>query len=240
MNLSTGSLSLLLIATLLVSCGSQGSNAPLLSGNFGGHVYVVDSFGAKMRGDPGVIVSIPQIHRSTRTDFSGAWSIEDLVIGSYDIFATKPGYGTMKWFEQKVVGPGTYYCAIPALGPIPKCSVTLDSVVQIKGQITLFGSVSNNDFGASLTFTVDEDSMTLPNEPHLTVQPGVSANISNGITNWSLNLSPSIFYKLVKGKRVYFSVYPYIYGTEFQYRGSMQWLPIAPGKKSNSLPFIIP
>jgi hypothetical protein len=231
------------IATItLLAWSCSNSNSPTISeaGSIAGHLYVPDSMGLSSP-MAGIEVSIPSLSRSTATDASGAWRFDNLPVGNYDLTATMQGYGTMKWFDEHVVGPGIFYLDPVTIPPLPRCQLILDSVefVGAHSQRTLmcFGRVSlPMDIGL-IHLLVDTDSTAQPNESHLLpIQDGSSAQ-DNGL--WNFSALPGELASLAPGTKVFLSVFG-DGGTDFYNLESNQWLPISPSKKSNVISFTIP
>jgi hypothetical protein len=225
-----------------MSCGDTNSTNrnPGLTGNIAGYIYLADTSGLQ-RGSAGITLSIASTQYSTMTDSSGKWTFNNLPIGTYDIRASKPGYGKMHWFGIKVTGFGTYYVPSTILGEIPSYEIILDSArAQANGSpgIYLFGRVIGLNQSTDGHLCIDIDSTIQPDEPHL-VQPVSVAELQS--TVWSCNIDRYRLQGVSSGTRVFLSMYGGSSGGyEYYHPTSGQKLPINPSKKSNSLPFIIP
>jgi outer membrane lipoprotein-sorting protein len=184
----------------------------------------------------------------TQTDSDGSWTLNNVPIGSYEVLATKPGYGTMKWFQEQVTGPGTLYIDPIYLYSTPDCSLFLDSVTRFvdseatnENQVNFFGRIKGLEQIIYLEADVDSDSTAQPGDPHL-----LQTNASDGSEiqdegPWHFSLSQSVFSALAPGTKVFLSVYAYDDNSYTIYDPSSgQTLPVSPSKKSNSIPFTIP
>lgn len=91
-------------ATILVqACGSDAITAPNgvpLSGS----VTLQDTWGNNLLDYSGVEVSIDGLSAHATTDKDGAWRIENVPAGRYGVTLKKATFGTMRIFDQPVVG----------------------------------------------------------------------------------------------------------------------------------------
>ena len=229
---------------LACACSCSNSNTltqPILTGNLSGHIYLVDSTFSQISSG-GVTVSLAEIQRSTKTDSSGSWTMSNIQIGNYEVIATKPGFGTMKWFQEQVLGPGTLYINPTYIYQAPSCTLFLDSVTS-NGLINFFGRIEGFKSVLYIQFDVDSDSTTEPGEPHLI---GTAANNGKEIQDegqWNFQVNKSAFGTLQSGTKVFLSVYAYPYNSNdytMYDPVSQQFLPVSPSKKSNSILFTVP
>jgi hypothetical protein len=234
----------LLAVACIYSCSNSNSvTQPILAGSISGHAYLIDSTGSSETTSNNVTVWLAELPISTPTDSAGGWTLNNVPIGTYEVLATKQGYGTMKWFDEQVTGPGTLYIDPVYIYPAPDCTLFLDSVTTSAGNVNFFGRIEGPSDAAYIQFDVDSDSTTEPGDSHL-IQSGVNGGYSIPAQGpWHFQAYQSSFGALPSGTRVFLSVYAYVYNANYDmiYDPSTgQTLPISPSKKSNSLPFIIP
>ncbi len=238
---SLGKNGIFTIAFFGLSCSNPSSPVSPIEGSIAGHIALLDSAGYVS--PLGVSVSIPSLNLYSMTDSSGEWHFDNLPIGSYDLVATKQGYGTMKWFEEHVVGPGTLYISSVAIPQIPGCTVTLDSIKydSVRGVATIdcFGAVSGLVNVGNIYIVIDGDSITTLNGTHLFWDAGEAEAVWNG--PWSISIPPQVRNALASGTRIYVSAYWVANSSSFYYDPvESQIVPISPSKISNAVPFIIP
>lgn len=230
-----------IMAFVALSCSSSNSAAPSLVGSIAGQIALLDSSG--YASPAGIAVSISPLNRTSITDSSGKWRFDDLPVGTYVLSATKFGYGTIKWFNEHVVGPGTFYLGSVTLAQSPNCSVVLDSVrydsLRSEVIIKCFGKVSGVESLANIYLQVDLDSTIQPDQQHIV--PTLEAVEAPGNGSWNTTIYPNELRGLPKGTKLYLAAY-----CESNLGGSYydpidnQSIPISPGRKSNVLTFIVP
>ncbi|MDP4198100.1 MAG: carboxypeptidase-like regulatory domain-containing protein [Bacteroidota bacterium] len=236
---------LLVVGGLLaMACTHVSENsAPDEKGTLSGHVQLLDSVSYPTRSDS-VTITIPALAATCLTDPSGQWRINNIPIGTYEVDATRPGYGTMKWFDIHVTGPGTYFLSPVTIGPTPRYHLYIDSV-RVGGPasqktLDIFGRIDNYHESCYIYPVLDVDSNLFPNMPHYT-QYGLGSEVQSEGT-WKYSVSVSQLWTLSSGAKVFLSVFGNTgyQPTDFYDPSSGQMLPISPSQKSNSLPFIVP
>lgn len=95
----------ILLMLFFVSCKKE-VRYELLTGDLIGYVDLKDEFRNQITDNSGVKVTIEgsQPQRSTYTDTEGRYIIEDLMMGTYNIVFSKPGFGTHKIISYGFVG----------------------------------------------------------------------------------------------------------------------------------------
>jgi hypothetical protein len=123
---STRQAILLGAAMLLQACGSDAVEAPTgvaLSGS----VALQDAWANDLGDYSGVAVSVDGLSAHAVTDKSGAWHIDDLPAGRYDITLEKATFGTMRILGQDVAGPSTAAPSI-TMATTPTSQAIIDSI----------------------------------------------------------------------------------------------------------------
>jgi hypothetical protein len=107
------------ILTMVVGSDTTG---PAGNGSIGGTVALVQANGAQPQSRDSVKVSIDGTTFNAMTDSTGAWSIQNLGAGDYDLTFAKPGYAIARAVQVSFSGTGfksvgtTNLCEIPAFG----------------------------------------------------------------------------------------------------------------------------
>lgn len=225
---------------LAAACSSiTGTIEPDESGVLSGYVRLMDTAIVGTHSE-GVVVSIPSLGSTARTDSTGQWTMTGMPIGTYEVEATKQGYGRMKWFDVHVTGPGTYYLQTVTMYPTPTWHLYLDSISSnARGGINLFGTTTEPNNWSKICLCVDLDSNTLPSSSHL-MQYGPSFYFQGTGRHWTYFVAASQFKNLTSGQKVYLSVFGNRGERDYLDPASWQTLPVSPSEKSNSLPYIIP
>jgi hypothetical protein len=91
-----------------------------------GRAVLMDSTGAIRTDFSGVTVTADGTKFTATTDITGAWQIDGLPSGEYDISATKAGFGTYHWYEQ-TYAHGRYDLATIALAEMPNIAPVIDT-----------------------------------------------------------------------------------------------------------------
>ena len=229
----------LLISAVSISCKN---GVPIESvkptGVLAGHVYLFNFSGQSLP-TGGAEITISGKAFKTLSNYKGEWFIDSLPIGNYEVVATKEGYGTMRWYNQQITGPGTLYVPPVTIFPTPTCTITLTSVKYEAGGVRIYGDAEGTDSVAGANLDLDFDSITPPGAPHALHSPISMELLSDG--PWDMLLEPRQFKELASHTRVFASCYS-IYGAGFDFTDPLtgQTLPVSPGPKSNALPITIP
>jgi hypothetical protein len=133
-------------ALLLAACkGEQGPAGPLLAGSMRGFVSLYDEEGGRIANSKGVTVSLEGTSRSTMTDSSGEWQIDDVMTGTYAIVYEKDGFFEERTEELQFLGGGTINVWRIGMYRFPTFEVTELTVTGSPGSdiITTDGTVSS-------------------------------------------------------------------------------------------------
>jgi len=114
------------VATLAYGCGGDAINGPGQSA-LSGTLSLQDVWGNNLDDFSGVTVSVDGLAARAVTDKAGAWKIDGLVPGRYDITLKKDAFGTMRIFDQPVVGASSVTPTI-AMARTPTHQAIVDSV----------------------------------------------------------------------------------------------------------------
>ena len=151
----------------LNSCSEHGIS-PNSGGMIAGHVALFDSTNAALPDFSGTTVSIDGTDRTALTDSVGHFAFTDLPEGTYNVTATKAGFGTFHWFQQEVSG-SEIDLATGAIARMGYFAPHLSFAGWGGGELT----TSVNDSGAPRSYTTwvycDIDSTTPPAGTHLMV-----------------------------------------------------------------------
>jgi hypothetical protein len=107
-------------AVLAQACGRDGISGPTgvaLSGS----AVLQDAWGNELDDFSGVAISVDGLSLQTVTDKSGAWRIDEVPGGHYELTFKKAAFGTMRILGQAVAGPSTV---------APKITMALTPTVQ--------------------------------------------------------------------------------------------------------------
>lgn len=91
------------LATLTYGCGGDAMSGPGQS-TLSGSLLLQDVWGNNLDDFSGVTVNVDGLGASAVTDKNGDWRIGGLVPGRYDITLKKDAFGTLRIFDQPVVG----------------------------------------------------------------------------------------------------------------------------------------
>jgi hypothetical protein len=130
-----------LIFAVLLAFGIFGCHTnqpPEIVGSFAGKIVLYDSTGTILSNYSGVkIKSDSSTFDSTATDSLGQWRINNVSDGSYNITASKSGFGTYHWYQQAMSG-GTNNLQEAAIAQAPNITANLNI-----NSIAWFDSIEN-------------------------------------------------------------------------------------------------
>jgi hypothetical protein len=92
-----------------------------------GSVVLQDTWGNNLLDYSGVTVSIDGTSAHATTDRDGAWRIENVPVGRYGVTLTKADFGTMRIFDQPVVGASSVAPKI-TMAVTPTSQAIVDSI----------------------------------------------------------------------------------------------------------------
>jgi hypothetical protein len=200
---------LLLIPALTgLSCSAPVQTTGTLGATFIGQVKLYDASFARV-GQP-VTILIPALDRSTVSDDSGQWSMNEIPFGAWDVFATSSGYDTLPYYGTISSGDTTVL-GIGSLYPNPNLQLTITSVVWTANSSTIWplviqGSmekVSNDEGEYNIAVFIDSTPDVPLNGAHL-----IDAIWGDGgDTTWEVytNIAPLDTFKLHNGMKLYYT-----------------------------------
>ena len=167
---------------MIGSC--RNTTSPQGSGTIAGRVILFDSTGAIFTDFSGIHVSIDGTPMSIVTDSSGDWQFSSVSNGTYNVTASKPGFGTYHWYEQNInngrIDEGTAALAqMPSYTPIisgASFGTDGDGVGE-----DILGAYSQLPVGINVAGYCDLDSNTQPTDAHLMVAVNLDNNDGGGI-----------------------------------------------------------
>lgn len=162
---------LLLIPTVFYTC-KKDSSAINPSEEVAGYSHFYDINGIKSTDNSGIIVSLEGLSISTTTKSNGSWSFYHLESGTYTLVFSKPGVGTMKITDKKLVGGYNFLDTI-SLYPAPQYNIYLTDV----------SATSGNTFHMSGYFTGE-----LTQCPCCHVFFGKTSDVSSATGNYLLDI----------------------------------------------------
>ncbi len=165
---------LVFVAILISSCRTNTS--PQGNGTIVGRVILFDSTGTVQTDFSGIQVSVDGTPMSMVTDSTGDWQFSGVSNGTYNVTATKAGFGTYHWYEQNVNnGPINVVTAAIAQMPSYTPAVLSASIDTFLLNELVTGAYSQLPVGVNIAGYCDLDSNVQPSDPHLMV----AVNIDN-------------------------------------------------------------
>lgn len=189
--------------------GLQGATGPLQTGDMVGYVRLVDIYGNSVyTGLSGITVSLEGTAYTTTTNANGMFSFTALPIGTYNIMATKAGYGTDKSQGIPLTGGAVLHPGSLKLSQLPAFNVTLLNATPNGTGIVLNGTVNSTSpyrrtVGIFIGLTNTVSSATANYVDFQT------ANVNANSTNFTLTLNAQMLADLgvTTGTPLYFAAY---------------------------------
>jgi hypothetical protein len=227
-------LSVLVSGLLLIGCkgndvaaGPVGPSGPVLVGDVGGYVHLIDSVGNPATINSGISVSLDSTTLGAVTDSAGRWVIHNLKTGTYWLRITKAGFGTYVNPNFSFVGGGPLYFTgsvnlftIPHFVPTGVTADTLGSVITIKGNFV--GPIATWAGNCAIAFisTSPTVSSNPSNYTFYRSDGTYSANFSIG----PISLATLKYYGVMPGTSLYIIVYAggYLLNTYYDFTSNKE------------------
>jgi len=162
----------LVAALLLTQYGCRDhSSSPEGNGSIVGRIILFDSSQNILSDYSGIKVTIDGSTRTTLTDSSGYWQFSNLDEGTYNVTATKEGFGTYHWYEQ-MINNGRVDVATVALARMPDKTPSVTAAtwnLNFPEPTIVFSGDYDGAPDLEVAAYCDLDSTTLPSDSHLAI-----------------------------------------------------------------------
>jgi hypothetical protein len=172
------------VALLGMSACQQITNSPRMTGTIAGRVLLFDSTHAVLTDFSGITVSIDNTNRSMTTGPDGSWQFDNVDEGTYDLVASKAGFGAYHYY-QELVNHGRIDNSAVALSEMPAYRPALDSATWMTWGNSVVLNVPKDysmlPSGIAIAGYCDLSPNAQPNDAHLMTASNLDSRDGGGI-----------------------------------------------------------